>query len=491
MKMTNELFMQIRFLHTFEHLSSAQISQKLGLPERTVRNWWNEDFFPVKMNRIRHRLIKPYEKKINSLLAETPTLSGTQLYQRLKKYGFTGSVDVVRRYLSHTRPETRKTYLELSFEPGEAVQIDFGECGMIQYEGHRIQLKVLAMVLCYSRMMYAELIPSEKLEFTLAGISNGFEFFGGVPRKLIVDNFRGAVESHPAYGPVVYNKEFLDFCNHYGTLPWACNVYSPYEKGRIERGIGYIKDNFFKGAKFSSLNEAKHALSVWLDDIANVRIHGTTRKQPKELFESEEKGTLLPLSGRRYESARILTRTVDSQCRISCDGNRYSVPARFAYKMVTVRMTEQKILIYHEGKLIASHLRIFTKGNSVVDPDHVKIMLNERMTAARQNLKSDFLALGPGAAKMLDALQSRIDNPEDHMKKILLLADKYGRDKLTAALECAVENHVCGADYVEMILRQKSQPVENALGHLHVTRGADNLEVQVASPDLNAYDLFK
>ena len=347
MKMNNELFMQIRFLRTFEHLSSAQISQKLGLPERTVRNWWNEDFFPVKMNRIRHKLIKPYEKKINSLLAETPTLSGTQLYQRLKKYGFTGSVDVVRRYLSHTRPETRRTYLELFFEPGEAVQIDFGECGMIRYEGHRIQLKVLAMVLCYSRMMYAELIPSEKLEFTLAGIANGFEFFGGVPRKLIVDNFRGAVAAHPAYGPVVYNKEFLDFCNHYGALPWACNVHSPYEKGCIERGIGYIKDNFFKGAKFSSLNEAKHALRVWLDEVANVRIHGTTRQQPKELFEQTEKGALLPLNEKRFESARILTRTVDSQCRINCDGNRYSVPGRFAFKTVTVRMTEQKVLIFN------------------------------------------------------------------------------------------------------------------------------------------------
>ena len=77
------------------------------------------------------------------------------------------------------------------------------------------------------------------------------------------------------------------------------------------------------------------------------------------------------------------------------------------------------------------------------------------------------------------------------MKKILLLADKYGRDKLIAALECAVENRVCGADYVEMILRQKAYPVENVLGHLHVTRGADNLEVQVAPPDLNAYKNFQ
>ena len=87
-------------------LPYAQLLELLDwTPEKMAYTLKEEDFFPVKMNRIRHRLIKPYEKKINSLLAETPTLSGTQLYQRLKKYGFTGSVDVVRRYLSHTRPE--------------------------------------------------------------------------------------------------------------------------------------------------------------------------------------------------------------------------------------------------------------------------------------------------------------------------------------------------------------------------------------------------
>lgn len=491
MKMTNELFMKLRSMRTFDHLSSAQISQKLGIPERTVRNWWNEDFFPVKMTRIRHKIIGEYEKKIEALLAETPSLTGTQLHQKLKQYGFPGSPDVIRRYLARTRPKSRRTYLSLSFDPGEAMQIDFGECGLIQYEGHRIQLKVLAMVLCHSRMMYAELIPSEKLEFTLAGIANGLEFFGGVPRKLIVDNFRGAVDSHPAYGPVVYNREFLDFCAHYGTLPWACNVYSPYEKGRIERGIGYIKKNFFNGVRFTSLAEAKHALRVWLDEVANIRIHGTTRKQPLELFENVEKAALLPLNEKRYDCARILYRTVDTQCRINCDGNRYSVPEKYAFKNVTVRMTEKKVLIYYEDGLVATHLRNYSKGSAVIDPAHVKMMLNERKTAAKQNLKSDFLALGTGAAKMYDALQNRIDNPAEQMKRILLLADMYGRAKLIAAIECAVENNVCGADYVEIILHQKARPVENALGHLHVTRGADNLDIPVAAPNLDAYSKFK
>lgn len=487
MKMTNELFMKLRSLRTFDGLDSKQISQKLGIPERTVRNWWNEDFFPVKMNRICHKVINEYAQKIDALLAETPTLTGTQLHRKLQQYGFTGSADVVRRYLARTRPKSRRTFLELNFEPGEAMQIDFGDCGFIQYQGQRIHLKVLAMVLCHSRMLYAELIPSEKQEFTMAGIGNGFEFFGGVPRKLIVDNFKGAVDSHRAYGPVVYNREFLNFCRHYGTLPWACNVYRANEKGRIERGVGYIKKSFFNGSKFTSLDEAKHALQVWLSEVANVRIHGTTRKQPLELFNNVEKTALLPLNENRYDCARVLNRTVDSMCRISCDGNRYSVPEKYAYKDVTVRMTEKKVLIYHEDSLVAVHLRDYSKGNAVVDPAHVKMMLLERKTAARQNLKSDFLALGAPAAIMLEHLNQRLDSPDAQMKKILLLADKYGRDKLVAALETAVENQVFGVEYVEIILWQKSKPVENALGHLHVTRGADNLDIEVADPNLDIY----
>ena len=186
-----------------------------------------------------------------------------------------------------------------------------------------------------------------------------------------------------------------------------------------------------------------------------------------------------------------MNRTVDAQCRINCDGNRYSVPEKYAFKNVTVRITEKKILIYYENGLVASHLRNYSKGCAVVDPAHVKMMLNERATASRQNLKSDFLALGTGAAQMLEALQLRLCNPEEQMKKILLLADMHGREKVIAAIECAVENRVCGAEYVEIILRQKSRPAENTAGHLHVTRGADNLEVEVAPPNLDAYTKFK
>lgn len=486
---TNELFMTIRYLHTFEGLSSTQIAEKLRIPARTVRNWWNEDFYPVKMKRIRHKLIGDYAPEIERFLSTAPSLTGTQIYRKLRERGYQGSVDVVRRYLSKTRPKSRRTYLSLTFEPGEAAQLDFGDCGLIHYGDKRIRLHVCAMVLCYSRMLYAELIPSEKLEHTLAFVMNGFQFFGGVPRKLIIDNFKGAVESHSEYGATVYNKAFLDFCAHFGTLPVACNVCSPQEKGRIENGIGYIKGNFFNGSTFSSLEEARHSLRSWLDNVANVRIHGTTRKQPLELFNNTEKAALLELNTRHYDCARLLIRTVDSQCRISCDGNRYSVPEKYAYKPVSVRLTAEKVLIYFNDALIASHLRSFGTGNAVTDPSHVKLMLEERKTAARQNLKSDFLALGKSAAIMLEKLSARLLNPEEHIRKIMVLADMHGKDAVVRAMDAAVDNSVYGADYIEHIVRIRQQPVENALGHLHVTQGADNLKIAVDEPDFNIYDI--
>ena len=486
----NELFMAIRHLKTFENLSSVQIAQRLNIPERTVRNWWNEDFYPVKMNRIKHKLINDkFKNDIEHMLLDCPTLTGVQIHRKLVAHGFQGSVDIVRRYLAVSRPKSRRTFLSLHFEPGEAVQLDFGDCGLLHYGDKRIRLCVCALVLCHSRLMYAELIPSEKLEYTLACIVNCFNYFGGVPQKIIVDNFKAAVSSHPKFGVATFNSNFLDFCNHYRILPVACNVRSPFEKGRIESGIGYIKGNFFNGSKFSSLEEVRFSLQEWLDKVANVRVHSTTREQPRKLFDTIEKEHLQPINPNPFDCARTLFRNVDSQCRINCDGNRYSVPEKFAYQTVVAKITADKVLIYHEDNLIAVHKRNYGHGLSVVDPDHQKLMLEERKTAAHQNLKANFLALGASAACMYSELTNKELNPIEHLKRIMVLVDMYGAEAVKDALKSAVDNQVYGADYVEHIIRLKKRPVENRLGVLHVTQGADNLKIQVPKANLEVYDI--
>ncbi len=487
--LTHDQYVQIRYLFTVEHLNSVQISERLGIAERTVRNWWKLSAYPQKLETGRSGIMNEFAERIKVMLSEYPKLSGTQIYQRLQRFGYGGSTSTIRRYLSSVRPKNARAFLTLAFEPGEAMQVDFGYSGYLWQGDRKIRLCICAVVLCHSRLMYAEIIPSEKMEHTFACLQNALRFFGGAPRKIIVDNFKGAVLHHGRHGDVRYNSRFLDFTSHYGMLPVACNVRSPHEKGRIENGIGYIKGNLITGSNFSSLEEARLSLQVWLKDIANVRIHGTTRKRPIDLYEQEEKPALLPLNPHCFDCARNETRIVDTRCRVRYDGNQYSVPSRYAKSSVNLKITTDTVYIYHKNKLIAFHARSYSKGEEVVDSQHYQVMLDERRTAAKQNLKSDFLALGRDAEIVWRELQDRLTNPERHMKKIMLLVEIYGKCAVQNALISAVENQVYGSDYIEFLIRLKSRPVENTMGLLHVTKGVDNLNISLETPDLDTYDI--
>jgi transposase len=487
--LTHEQYIRIRYLYMVDHLTSVQIGGILNISERTVRNWWKVTEYSQKRHIKRKKTVVEFEDWIKRMLSEHPYLSGTQIYQKLQKFGYAGSSSAIRRYLASVRTKPKRSFLTLAFEPGEAMQVDFGYCGYLRHGEKSIRLCICAAVLCHSRLLYAEIIPSEKLEHTFSCLQNALMFFGGAPRKIIVDNFKGAVLHHGRHGDIRYNPRFLDFTSHYGMLPVACTPHSPQEKGRIENGIGYIKGNFITGSNFSSLEEAQMSFKGWLEKTANVRIHGTTRQQPIVSFNSEEKNALLPLNPHRFDCARIENRLADSRCRVWCDGNQYSVPSRYAGINLSLKITSENVYIYHDGKLITSHLRSYAKGHTIADPSHCKLMLEERQTAAKQNLKSDFLALGQDAATMLRELEARMLNIESHMKKIMLLVEIYGKIMVQNALMSAVENQVYGADYVEYLIRLKKRPVENSMGLLHVTKGADNLNVTLGQADLDEYDI--
>lgn len=486
--MTHEQFIQIRFLKMTENLTSAQIGEKLGIDDRTVRSWWNLSQYPGKTERKVESILEPFIPRIESLLKDCPSLSGTQIYQKLCTYGYVGSPSTIRRFLSKARPKPQRSFLPLNFEPGEALQIDFGDCGYMQQGNRKIRLCICAGVLCYSRLLYAQLIPSEKQEYTFAFLMNAFQFFGGVPRRIIVDNFKGAVLSHPKGGKAEYHPAFLDFCSHYGTIPIACNVRAPYEKGRIENGIGYIKGNFMRGSRFNSLEEAQFALQNWLTTIANVRIHNTTKRRPIELFEEKEKSALLPLNPHQFDCSRIEERHVDSRCRFKFEGSYYSVPVAYAGRNVTIRITPDRIHVYVDKRQITSHKRALERNSIVDDPGHFKVMLNERQRAARQNFLANFLALGEDAAIIKRGLEEQALEPIQHIKKIMILVDIYGKDAVVSALQCAVENKVYGAEYIEFIVRRKQQPNDPLGDAIHVTNGADKLNLTLDQPDLSIYD---
>ena len=165
---------------------------------------------------------------------------------------------------------------------------DRGSAGFLPVGGTRRRLSFFVMVLCYSRQMYVEFTLAQSQEHFLACHQHAFEYFGAVPAEVMVDNCKTAVLSHPVGEPAVLHPRYLDFARHYGFAVKACGVRQPNQKGRVENGVGYLKKNFLAGLELASLEALNAAVRLWLDQVAQVRVHRETHQQPQELFALEK-----------------------------------------------------------------------------------------------------------------------------------------------------------------------------------------------------------
>jgi transposase len=174
--------------------------------------------------------------------------------------------------------------------------------------------------------MYVEFTVSQTMEHFLACHQHACEFFDGVPHSVLVDNLKSAVLKRALGEAPVVNPKYADFAKHNGFRIVPCNVGKGNEKGRVENGVGYVKKNFLAGLDIADFSMLAPAATHWLDTVANVRLHGETRKPPLELWQSE-KPYLHPLPLHPFAIATVSQVRASRQCRITLDTNRYSVPA--------------------------------------------------------------------------------------------------------------------------------------------------------------------
>ncbi len=220
--------------------------------------------------------------------------------------------------------------------------------------------------------------------------------------------------------------------------------------------------------------------------IANVRIHGETRKKPIELFQ-EEKPHLLPLPPHPFDIAAVHQVRASSQFRVAFDSNRYSVPAQYAGARLTLKAYPDRLCIYHENDLIARHPRSFDRHQDFEDPDHPKPLLAQRQKARDQSLFLRFLALSPKATDYYRELDNRRMNPRHHVQKIVALSEIHGPDKVRRAIEDAFTFQAFSCEYIANLLEQRARLLPEP-GALHLTRREDLLEIDVQQPDLSIYE---
>jgi transposase len=464
-------------------LTAAQIARELGLAARTVRKWLKEPYQPRKRAPRASRL-DPFKGQIMGMVKEHP-YSAVQVLALLREQGFTGGITTVKDYIQQIRPRGQEAYLTLAFAPGECAQVDWGSWEMLDVGNTRRRLSFFVMVLGYSRMLYVEFTMSQSQEHFLLAHRRAFEFFGGVPEKIMCDNCKTAVLSHAHGLRPVFNPRYTDFAGHYGFTIKACNVRKANEKGIVENAVGYVKHNFLNGRPINEFTSLNPAVGLWLEQTANVRVHGRTRQRPVDRFVAE-KPLLKPLSPHPYDCALIDSTRVDRQFRVHADGNRYSVPAAYAGRQLLRKLYPDRICFYDGDKLVAEHLRSYERGQDILNPEHAQPLLERKHRADEQHLLKRFLSLSPQAEAYYRQLAERKLSWRLHVRKIVALADAYGTEKVACALADALVYQAFSSDYIANILEQRERRLPEP-GPLHLVRKQDLLDLTLPDPDLSIY----
>jgi transposase len=481
-----ETYHEVRRLSRELNLNASQIAAKTGLNIKTVRKWLEKLRYEPRSKVAKPpSKLDPYKDLIVCWLEKHP-YSGMQILQRLRsEHGYTGGRSILHEFIATVRPVRQEAFLKLAFEAGDCLQIDWGTHGFMRIGEALRKLHYFVAVLCHSRLLFVEFFLSQSMECFLAGHRHALEYFGGSSCRVMHDNLKTAVlERLPGQAPS-FNPRYLDFAAHYGFKPVACNVGRGNEKGRVENSIGYVQKNFLNGLEISSLEALNAQACHWLEQVANVRTHRETGKRPTDAF-AEEKPTLqpLPLAGYDISSSRRVR--ASNRCRVAFESNRYTVPFEHAGALLELRVEPTTIVIYRGQKLIAQHPRSYGRNQDIENPDHTSRLLAERKRGEDAALLARFLALSPKAELYYGALRTRQLHAMAHVRRILLLVNTHGRDIVAQALQEAVELGAYGSDYLHNILEHRRALLPLS-GELHLTRGAELLQLEVQPPDCSHY----
>jgi len=286
-------------------------------------------------------------------------LHAKRIHQDLvSDHGFAGKYWAVYRFVAKLGQNADLPFRRIEVLPGEELQVDFGTGAKIRMpDGSHKRTHVFRAVLSYSRKGYTEAVFRQTTEDFIRVLENAFLHFGGVPERIVFDNAKCAVKQADWYDPEL-NPKIVDFCNHYGCALIPTRPRTPHHKGKVERGVDYVQENALRGREFDALAKQNDHLAHWEANVADTRIHGTTKKQVKALFESVEKSALARLPAERFPFYREGRRKVSRDGHIGVDRAYYSVPPEFLGRDVWVRHDSKLLRIFDsQMNLIATHVK--------------------------------------------------------------------------------------------------------------------------------------
>ena len=376
-----------------------------------------------------------YQPVVEALL-EKPDMTVTVIHQRLVERGFSGSYASVYRFVTKIRKKTDpEGFCRIEVDPGAEAQVDFGFIGKVfdPVKGKERNAWVFVMTLSHSRHIYAEVVFDQSSWTWLRLHEWAFSFFGGVPAKIVLDNLKAAIVKAAAHDPLV-QRSYRDLAEHYGFIIDPNRPRTPRHKGKVERNIRYIKQNFLPGRVFRDLANANEQLTRWNHEVAGQRIHGTTGWRPLERFETVERSCLKPLPVHPWEPSVWKEATLHSDCYLHVEKSFYSAPFRLIDQELTVQVASQQVRIFHGLNLVATHERALVPRSRKFNPDHFPPEKIKLLQATPQWCLKQAERIGPSTLEWMkrflsDPVMERVRSGLAALK----LAEKYTPQRLEMA----------------------------------------------------------
>ena len=378
---------KIRNMYMRQHMSQRAIAKELGISRNTVAKYCEGASYPglrADYHRDASVITPDVIQFIQQCFLEDAQEqnkkqhhTARRIYDRLvEECGFTGSESSVRAAVRKLRGNIAQAYVPLEFQPGEALQIDWGQAA-VQLNQQRVKVNIFCARLCFSCAPFAMCFRKQNTEAFLEGLRHAFEFFGGVPRRVIFDNAKVAVKR--GYGKNAISQEaYAAFAAHYCFETVFCNAASGNEKGLVENLVGLIRRNIFvpipQQPSMQDLNEM-----VLTRCSQYIETHKVQRR-PITVTEAlaEEQQHLLPLPKICYDSRTVVEARVSPYATVRMDTNNYSVPVKYAGFTVVLKAGAETLWIYADGKEIATHPRCYKRNQDILTLKHYLPLLEHK-----------------------------------------------------------------------------------------------------------------
>jgi len=482
------------------HYGTRQIARRLNYSRKIVRRVLSQaGLTPTSPSNPTAAPINPSKLAPFLMLIEQKVAQGlttSRIRREIEQTGYQGGRTILATHVHQLRTTlgvTTQKSVKRRFEtpPAQEMQIDWSPY-LVPIAARPHQVHALGCLLCHSRKLFVHFFPDERQPTLLEGLAMAFEYFQGCPHRLVLDNMSTAVLGRfQGDGEVLWHPRFADFARHYGFKPFACKPKDPDRKGKKEKSFRLLCDDFLKGSQFASFDDLNARLRLWLDhtpEAGNLRLHGTTRRVPNEVYD-EEKAVLIALPEQRFGVYEQSVRLVDQDSTVSVRGTRYSVPASLANRSVAVRLFAEhfEVLDAH-GRLAWSRRYVGEQqhGQLIIDPTHYAT-LSRRSRRHPERLDAAFLARFPTLAPLVRGLQLKMKSLAGvHLRALLRLVDRYGAPHFLEAAEHAQSYRRFDAGAVQRILEQRHGPGEDP-APAPLSGGAVDLVNEVDPGALDAY----